>query len=154
VRPFGPGHRLTPGYEVIAHLARSNVLDVYDAWSHELGLRASTTRQPSAWLRSATRTTQTPSFRRCGGGRIRSVARGGCRLCWAARSTPACAPPPGERLSVAQLGAACEQAARLPPAERRFGAIDGRRRVDRRPTAMSGVGDDGEHVAAAHEVAL
>jgi len=39
VRPFGPGRRLAPGYEVIAHLARSNVLDVYDAWSHERACR-------------------------------------------------------------------------------------------------------------------
>ena len=34
-----PGRELAPGYEVIEHLARSNVLDVYDAWSHERGAR-------------------------------------------------------------------------------------------------------------------
>ncbi|HEX2233630.1 MAG TPA: serine/threonine-protein kinase [Thermoleophilaceae bacterium] len=34
-----PGRELGPGYEVIEHLARSNVLDVYDAWSHERGCR-------------------------------------------------------------------------------------------------------------------
>ncbi len=39
MRPRGPGSRLAPGYEVVAHLARSNVLDVYDAWSEELGAR-------------------------------------------------------------------------------------------------------------------
>jgi len=35
MRTFAPGRELAPGYEVIAHIARSNVLDVYDAWSHE-----------------------------------------------------------------------------------------------------------------------
>jgi eukaryotic-like serine/threonine-protein kinase len=39
VRPFAPGRRLAPGYEVIGHLARSNVLDVYDAWSHARACR-------------------------------------------------------------------------------------------------------------------
>ncbi|HWC28300.1 MAG TPA: serine/threonine-protein kinase [Solirubrobacteraceae bacterium] len=39
MRPFAPGRQLAPGYEVIAHLARSNVLDVYDAWSHERACR-------------------------------------------------------------------------------------------------------------------
>jgi serine/threonine protein kinase len=34
-----PGRELAPGYEVIEHLARSNVLDVYDAWSRERGCR-------------------------------------------------------------------------------------------------------------------
>jgi serine/threonine protein kinase len=34
-----PGAELAPGYEVIDHLARSNVLDVYDAWSRERGVR-------------------------------------------------------------------------------------------------------------------
>jgi serine/threonine protein kinase len=34
-----PGSELAPGYEVIEHLARSNVLDVYDAWSYERGTR-------------------------------------------------------------------------------------------------------------------
>jgi len=33
MRPFARGRELAPGYEVIEHLARSNVLDVYDAWS-------------------------------------------------------------------------------------------------------------------------
>ena len=39
MRPFAAGRELAPGYEVIAHLARSNVLDVYDAWSHERACR-------------------------------------------------------------------------------------------------------------------
>jgi len=39
MRPFGPGRELSPGYEVIAHLARSNLLDVYDVWSHERACR-------------------------------------------------------------------------------------------------------------------
>jgi serine/threonine protein kinase len=34
-----PGRRFADGYEVIEHLARSNVLDVYDAWSHQRGCR-------------------------------------------------------------------------------------------------------------------
>jgi eukaryotic-like serine/threonine-protein kinase len=38
-RALRPGRELAPGYEVIEHLARSNVLDVYDAWSHERGCR-------------------------------------------------------------------------------------------------------------------
>jgi len=36
---LAPGRELAPGYEVIEHLARSNVLDVYDAWSQERGCR-------------------------------------------------------------------------------------------------------------------
>ena len=39
MRPRGSGSRLAPGYEVVAHLARSHVLDVYDAWSEERGAR-------------------------------------------------------------------------------------------------------------------
>lgn len=39
MRPFGAGRELAAGYEVIAHIARSNVLDVYDAWSHERSCR-------------------------------------------------------------------------------------------------------------------
>jgi len=39
MRPFGPGRRLAPGYEVIGHLARSNVLDVYDVWSEARACR-------------------------------------------------------------------------------------------------------------------
>jgi eukaryotic-like serine/threonine-protein kinase len=39
VRPFAPGRELAAGYEAIAHLARSNVLDVYDAWSVRRGCR-------------------------------------------------------------------------------------------------------------------
>jgi serine/threonine protein kinase len=35
VRPRSPGALLAPGYEVVGHLARSNALDVYDAWSEE-----------------------------------------------------------------------------------------------------------------------
>ena len=39
MRPFTGGRELAPGYEVIAHLARSNVLDVYDAWSRARSCR-------------------------------------------------------------------------------------------------------------------
>jgi eukaryotic-like serine/threonine-protein kinase len=39
MRPLGPGAPLGDGLEVIAHLARSNVLDVYDAWSEPRGSR-------------------------------------------------------------------------------------------------------------------
>ena len=39
MRPLGPGARLGDGIEVIAHLARSKVLDVYDAWSAPRGCR-------------------------------------------------------------------------------------------------------------------
>jgi serine/threonine protein kinase len=37
--PFVAGQRLAPGYEVIAHMIRSNNLDVYDAWSEERACR-------------------------------------------------------------------------------------------------------------------
>ena len=37
--PFVAGERLAPGYEVIAHMSRSNNLDVYDAWSEERACR-------------------------------------------------------------------------------------------------------------------
>ena len=33
--PLGPGDQIAPGYEVIAHVSRNQVLDVYDAWSAE-----------------------------------------------------------------------------------------------------------------------
>lgn len=33
MRPRSPGSRLATGYEVVEHLARSNVLDVYHVWS-------------------------------------------------------------------------------------------------------------------------
>ncbi|MDP2711342.1 MAG: serine/threonine-protein kinase [Solirubrobacteraceae bacterium] len=39
MRPFAAGRELAPGYEVIEHLARSKVLDVYDAWSHARACR-------------------------------------------------------------------------------------------------------------------
>lgn len=39
MRPFAAGRTLAPGLEVIAHLARSNVLDVYDAWCHDRACR-------------------------------------------------------------------------------------------------------------------
>jgi serine/threonine protein kinase len=39
MRPLGPGARVADGVEVIAHLARSGVLDVYDAWSVRRGCR-------------------------------------------------------------------------------------------------------------------
>jgi eukaryotic-like serine/threonine-protein kinase len=38
VRPLAPGRRIGD-HEVIAHLTRSNVLDVYDAWSRSRGCR-------------------------------------------------------------------------------------------------------------------
>jgi serine/threonine protein kinase len=37
--PLRPGVAIGPGYEVIEHLARSNVLDVYDVWSDERACR-------------------------------------------------------------------------------------------------------------------
>src|SRR5688572_227850 len=39
MRPLGPRAQLGDGLEVIAHLARSNVIDVYDAWSELRGCR-------------------------------------------------------------------------------------------------------------------
>jgi serine/threonine protein kinase len=39
MRALGPGARLGDGLEVIAHIARSNVIDVYDAWSELRGCR-------------------------------------------------------------------------------------------------------------------
>jgi eukaryotic-like serine/threonine-protein kinase len=39
VRPLGPGNEPLPGYQVIAHFARSNAYDVYDAWSLARGCR-------------------------------------------------------------------------------------------------------------------
>ena len=37
--PLRPGERIGRGYEVIEHLSRSNVLDVYDVWSEERACR-------------------------------------------------------------------------------------------------------------------
>ena len=37
--PLRPGAAIGPGYEVIEHLARSSVLDVYDVWSEERACR-------------------------------------------------------------------------------------------------------------------
>ena len=37
--PLRPGHLLAPGYGVVAHIHRSNVLDVYDVWSEERACR-------------------------------------------------------------------------------------------------------------------
>jgi serine/threonine protein kinase len=37
--PLGEGARLAPGYEVIEHLSRSKLLDVYDVWSEERDCR-------------------------------------------------------------------------------------------------------------------
>jgi eukaryotic-like serine/threonine-protein kinase len=37
--PLAEGARLAPGYEVIEHLSRSNLLDVYDVWSEERDCR-------------------------------------------------------------------------------------------------------------------
>ena len=39
MRPFAAGRRIGDDYELIAHLARSNVLDVYDAWSYARACR-------------------------------------------------------------------------------------------------------------------
>ena len=39
MRPFGPGRAITPGVRVLAHLHRSYVLDVYDAWSEHRACR-------------------------------------------------------------------------------------------------------------------
>jgi serine/threonine protein kinase len=39
MRPLGAGARLVDGIEVIGHLARSDVLDVYDAWCARRGCR-------------------------------------------------------------------------------------------------------------------
>lgn len=39
MRPFAQGTLVAPGCEAIAHLARSNGYDVYDAWSLERGCR-------------------------------------------------------------------------------------------------------------------
>jgi serine/threonine protein kinase len=39
MRPLGAGARVADGIEVIAHLARSNLLDVYDAWCPRRGCR-------------------------------------------------------------------------------------------------------------------
>jgi hypothetical protein len=33
--PLSAGEALAPGYEVVAHLHRSNNFDVYDVWSEE-----------------------------------------------------------------------------------------------------------------------
>ncbi|CAM5718343.1 hypothetical protein SHIRM173S_01626 [Streptomyces hirsutus] len=37
--PLAPGTRPVPGYEVLAHLARTGWLDVYDVWSEERDCR-------------------------------------------------------------------------------------------------------------------
>jgi serine/threonine protein kinase len=39
VRPLGEGAAIAPGYRVVAHIHRSRVLDVYDAWSGERDCR-------------------------------------------------------------------------------------------------------------------
>jgi eukaryotic-like serine/threonine-protein kinase len=39
VRPFGRGREIAPGTTVLAHLHRSNALDVYDAWNAPRGCR-------------------------------------------------------------------------------------------------------------------
>ena len=39
MRPLGAGRELAPGLRVLAHLARSNVLDVYDAFSERRAAR-------------------------------------------------------------------------------------------------------------------
>lgn len=36
MRPRGAGSEIAPGYEVVAHLARSRTYDLYDAWSERL----------------------------------------------------------------------------------------------------------------------
>ncbi|MFF2409068.1 serine/threonine-protein kinase [Streptomyces sp. NPDC058092] len=37
--PLGPGTKPAPGYEILAHLARTGWLDLYDAWSEERDCR-------------------------------------------------------------------------------------------------------------------
>jgi serine/threonine protein kinase len=39
VRPLGSGREVVPGIRVLAHLHRSNALDVYDAWSEHRAAR-------------------------------------------------------------------------------------------------------------------
>jgi serine/threonine protein kinase len=39
MRPLGPGREVVPGVRVLAHLHRSNALDVYDAWSERRAAR-------------------------------------------------------------------------------------------------------------------
>ena len=39
MRPLGPGREIAPGTTVLAHLARSNGLDVYDAWNEPRACR-------------------------------------------------------------------------------------------------------------------
>jgi serine/threonine protein kinase len=39
VRPLGAGREVAPGIHVLAHFHRSNVLDVYDAWSEHRACR-------------------------------------------------------------------------------------------------------------------
>jgi eukaryotic-like serine/threonine-protein kinase len=39
MRPLGEGAAIAPGYRVLGHIHRSNVLDVYDAWSDERDCR-------------------------------------------------------------------------------------------------------------------
>jgi len=39
VRPLGPGREVAPGVRVLAHLHRSNRLDVYDAWCERRAAR-------------------------------------------------------------------------------------------------------------------
>ena len=35
VGPLAPGSEIVPGYEVLDHLSRARLFDVYDAWSRE-----------------------------------------------------------------------------------------------------------------------
>lgn len=54
MRPLGPGREIAPGTTVLAHLARSNGLDVYDAWNEPRACRViAKTLRPDR-LRSAT----------------------------------------------------------------------------------------------------
>lgn len=39
MRPFAAGREIVPGVDVVAHIARSRRLDVYDAWSHARACR-------------------------------------------------------------------------------------------------------------------
>lgn len=38
-QPHAEGHELAPGYEVLAHVSRSKVLDIYDLWSERRDCR-------------------------------------------------------------------------------------------------------------------
>ena len=127
MRPLGPGARVGAAREVIAHLARSNVLDVYDAWDASADAASRSRRcDPTVGATrgrgrrccardgcsrgSTTRIWCGPTQSATGSGR-RSCSRR-CAARRSARCSSAAA------LGVAEschLGAAAGQRARLPP---------------------------------------